>query len=212
MKQKHSLLPRLVALGALLSAALGVGVALPLHAQGADAVQLVPFALEDQFGQQWSEADFAGRVAVVMVADREGSEFSDAWAEALSEVFEGEIALQQVVLAGVAHLRGVPFFIKGMVRGSFSKSPEEWVLLDWGGHWAEHYPFATEHMNLMVFAPDGRQVFDATSRDVDQVLLDRMVETVRDVLPVVPDQEPVDPTGSRRLDPEFTTSTLNPGA
>lgn len=192
MKQKHSHLPRLVAVGALLWAALGVGAALPLHAQSDEAVQLVPFELEDQFGQQWSEADFAGRVAIVMVADREGSEFSQAWAEALSEALEGELASQQVILAGVAHLRGVPFFIKGVVRGSFSKQPEEWVLLDWGGHWAKHYPFATERMNLMIFAPDGRQVFEATSRDVDRALLDRMVDTVRGVLPAAPDAEPVD--------------------
>lgn len=192
MKQKHSRLPRPVALGALLCAALGFGAALPLHAQRDDVVQLVPFELEDQFGQRWSEADFAGRVAIVMAADREGSEFSQPWAEALSAAFEGELATQRVILAGVAHLRGVPFFIKGLVRGSFSKEPEEWVLLDWGGYWAEHYPFATEHMNLMIFAPDGRQVFEATSRDVDRALLDRMVDTVRSVLPAAPDAEPVD--------------------
>lgn len=121
----------------------------------AQSPQLFDFALEDQFKHEWTRADVAGQTLVVLLADREGSAWSEDWGRTLTDSLQAAIDSGQLRLMPVAHARGVPFFIKGMVRGSFSDDPDRWVLIDWGGEFAQRYPFVEQHTNLLVFSEDG---------------------------------------------------------
>ncbi|MFQ5499032.1 MAG: hypothetical protein ACE5FH_05120 [Candidatus Zixiibacteriota bacterium] len=54
-----------------------------------------------------------------------------------------------------ADTRGVPFFLKGMVRGKFPKEEESYILLDWKGKLAKAYDFEEKKCNILVFDVGG---------------------------------------------------------
>jgi len=149
----------------------------PLMAQH---TPLVEFELEDQFDRTWTEADVAGRAGVFVVADRGGSEWAELWGETLADSLGPSIDRDEVALMAVAHAAGVPFFLKGMVRGSLSDDPEAWVLIDWNGHFARHYPFAAGRANLLVFSAAGDLVLHEAVRAIDAETLTRVLECARD--------------------------------
>lgn len=147
----------------------------PVVAQRPD---LVDFTLEDQFGRTWTDEDFEGRATVLLVGDRGGATWNEAWGRALNERLGGAHAAAGVALVAVAHVPGVPFFIKGMVRGMLSDDPDRWVLLDWEGLFDAHYPLVPDHANLLVFAPDGTFLRHMVVQEVVPELLDDLVRTL----------------------------------
>ena len=55
----------------------------------------------------------------------------------------------------VLDLRGVPFFMKAMIRKQLSQRPDEWCLLDWEGQIARSWPLERGVVNLLVFGEGG---------------------------------------------------------
>lgn len=142
-------------------------------------VELAAFELEDQFGRRWTESDVAGRPGIFVVADREGSRWAEVWGEALSDSLQVSIDRGEVALMAVAHAAGVPFFMKGMVRGSLSDDPDAWVMIDWDGHFAGRYPFTAGRANLLVFSATGDLVLHEAVRSLDPETLGRVVACAR---------------------------------
>lgn len=165
--------------GLLLAAAvlLAAVAAVPLGA-AAQQPDLIDFRLEDQFERSWSDEDFAGRVVVVLAGDRGGAEFSEAWGQALHERVLGTELEDRLAAVPVALVDGVPFFLKGTVRGYFSDDTERWVLLDWDGVFEEHYALVEGHANLLVFAPDRTFERHMVVQDVVPTLLDDLVKAL----------------------------------
>jgi len=120
----------------------------------ADCIELIEFEIEDQFKEKHKHHELLGTVAVLVWADRSGSDFLDAWGEALDVALEGH----DVQRRALAHVKGVPGWIpglKGKIRGRFSEDPEEWALLDWDGKFAKAYAPTEDTVNVLVFNADG---------------------------------------------------------
>ncbi len=119
------------------------------------------FEMEDQFRNSHSDADFKGRVLVVIGGDRKGAAAAENWGKALARSLKPEIDSGRLSLVGLSNLKGVPFFLKAYVRGMFSKNPGDWALLDWKGQFADSYGFIPGNANVLVFDKEGALLHQA---------------------------------------------------
>jgi hypothetical protein len=100
------------------------------------------------------------------------------WGKALGESLKPEKEGREVFVIGLSDLRGVPFFLKGYVRGKFPQKQEEWALLDWQGLFADSYGFVPGEANILVFAYSGRLIHHAHFADCES-------SAVRDITVIV---------------------------
>jgi len=151
-------------------------VTIPLAAQPSELVQ---FEMKDQFDTVHSHGDYAGRILIVIGSDRRGSEFHDDWEVALRDSLNAGGSVANVAFLSVAEVRGVPFFLKGSVKGKFSRDPDEWILVDWKGFFAETYGFEPDATNMLLFAANGTLVSHTRGRELDWSKVSAIVATVR---------------------------------
>lgn len=122
----------------------------------AQADRLVPFSIEDQFKQVHTASELAGQAVALVWYDRSSRDAGAVWADSLTAVFARSLPTDRWQVRLAAHTKGAPFFVKGKIRGSFSKDPERWALLDWKGTLREAYDPPPDRVTVMVFTPDGR--------------------------------------------------------
>lgn len=123
-------------------------------ARAADST-LIQFEMEDQFKQVHTDSAFRGSGLVVLVADKGGKMYSRAWSPALRDSMAAWSWSDQVNVVGVAHMSGVPFFLKGMIKGKLPKEPNKWMLLDWKGKFYKAYECAEDTCNVLLFDARG---------------------------------------------------------
>ena len=78
--------------------------------------------------------------------------------------------------------KGVPFFLKGMVRGKFPQEPGEWVLLDWKGRFAKAYEWVEGESNILVFDAGGALVHQTHGTEVVAAQVERVCSELRALL------------------------------
>ena len=173
-----------------------------LLASAADADTLLSFTIVDQFDVEHTEAEFAGSVTVLLWADREGSDHTKRWESTLEHKLEEQLATDSVVMRAVAHVEGVPGFVKNSVLDSFSDDPEQWVLMDWQGEFHTAYELQDNHCNLLVFGPDGALLYRAAATGLEQTILDGVIAAVDEGLTAsTVDMGPPGPPGPVHLEP-----------
>lgn len=154
----------------------------PLRAEsGSAAVETaalpLSFDLKDQFDREYTQALCTGRIAVMVIADREGSKFSGPWSQAVGRGLEAAAA-PATQWVPVATLPGVPGFMRGFVKGKFPQKKEQWTLLDWGGSLAKAYGLSGKRCHVLVFGPDGRLRHRSGGREVDAAAVMAIVAAV----------------------------------
>jgi len=113
---------------------------------------LIPFRIQDQFDHLHTHMRYGGRPLLVVWVDRAGNDFREAWTDALGDSLSTELARYRLRELEVAHVKGVPFFVKGKVKGAFGDEP---VLMDWEGEFAAAYRPVADHVNLLLFDAEG---------------------------------------------------------
>lgn len=136
------------------------------------------FRLEDQFKREYTDDQFRGRVVVVIGSDKEGSQYNELWTKAILDSIEDRSEFDKIALLGVADLRGVPFFLKGYVRGRFPEDRDKWALLDWKGLFAEAYDFVEEESNILVFDTQGRLVYRTNGTEPHKQVLQKIITAI----------------------------------
>lgn len=129
-------------------------------AQAGDST-FIAFEMQDQFKQTHVDSSFRGSTLVVLVANKGGSQYSRKWSRALRDSLDVWTWKDRVTVLGVAHLSGVPFFLKGFVKGKLPKDPLDWLLLDWKGQFFKAYELPGDTCNVLLFDTGGslRQKF-----------------------------------------------------
>jgi hypothetical protein len=89
-------------------------------------------------------------VVVLTIADKKGSEQIDGWVAALKAGYAGRIDLR-----GLAHVGGVPGFLRGKVRKKFQETRTYPVMMDWAGKVCPQFGFQPGLANVLVIARDG---------------------------------------------------------
>jgi hypothetical protein len=148
----------------------------PTHGQDRD---LLEFELEDQFKKTHRGKDFRGSIVLLVGSDKKGVQFNQAWVEAIGERLGDHPKYSEISHLAHADLRGVPFFLKKMIRGKFPQNPDHWVLMDWKGSLSATYDFAPEASNVLVFAPDGALVHHASGQEPDEKAVAEVVAALR---------------------------------
>jgi len=147
-----------------------------------EAQELLDFEIKDQFENVHRSSDVAGQIVLLIGADRGGSQFTGAWSKAIHDSLGEHPRYPQIAHVAHADLRGVPFFIKGFLRGKFPQDPDRWVLMDWKGVIPKAYGFAPKSANVLVFAPDGALVHHASGREPDEEAVMGLVTALRELL------------------------------
>ena len=91
----------------------------------------------------------------------------------------------------VADLRGVPFFLKGFVRGKFPKERDQWVLLDWKGAFFTTYDLQSGVCNILLFSPAGHILQKYTVTEMDLGILN-------DILEIIHEHDDICPSAARQ--------------
>jgi hypothetical protein len=108
--------------------------------------------------------------------DREGSKYNSVWGKAIHDSLNQKNFTSQVDFLPIADLRGVPFFLKGFVKGKFPKNSARWILLDWKGQFAETYHFKQERSNILIFDQDGKLVYQTAVSELDRAELKKFLD------------------------------------
>ncbi len=148
----------------------------PAHGQDRD---LLEFELEDQFRKTHRGSDFRGSIVLLVGSDKKGVQFNQAWVEAIGERLGDHPRYSEISHLAQADLRGVPFFLKKMIRGKFPQNPDHWVLMDWKGSISSTYDFSPGASNVLVFAPDGALLHHASGQEPDDKAVAEVVAALR---------------------------------
>lgn len=149
------------------------------HAQEAGLIQ---FEMKDQFDSLYSHEALANCVVILIGSDKDGSPFNSLWGKALHDSLQTHSAFEQIRFLPVADLRGVPFFMKGFVKGHFPKEKERRVLLDWGGKFAKSYRFTSKMSNIIIFDRNGELIYQTAARELHPETLAAMLQMLRKAL------------------------------
>ena len=143
------------------------------------ATRLIDFTAKDQLDRIHTDEDYAGRAVIIVGFDRKGSDYRDEWVAALRDSLPDSTGTPDSEILPVASLKGVPFFLKGFLKGKFPKEDSRWMLLDWKGQFTQAYRFASDSCSLLVFDVDGNLQCRATAARLDKELLIRLTGCVR---------------------------------
>ena len=167
----------------LLFSPLGVAVAFALEGPAvARETHLLDFEFQDQFEHVHRRSDVEGSIVLLIGSDKGGSQFNQLWGKAIHDSLADHPRYSQISHLAYSDLRGVPFFLKGMIRGKFPEDPKHWVMMDWKGEVAKAYDFAPKSSNVLVFAPDGALVHHTSGREPDDDDIQTVVAILRDLL------------------------------
>ncbi len=140
---------------------------------------LLKFKIKDQFDRVYTERSWDTQVIIVLGADRKGNKFSSPWGKALSDSLARSGERRRATLIGLADLRGVPFFLKGLVRSKFPEDKKRWVLLDWKGRFPKAYNFVPGRCNILVFGERRTLTLHAAVDEVETQQMSRILATIR---------------------------------
>lgn len=168
-----------IKLALLLFAVLAQVVTSPILALDRD---LLDFALQDQFENVHRRSDVVGTIVLLIGSDKGGSQYNRVWGSAIHDALGDHPGYGEISHLAYSDLRGVPFFLKGMIRGKFPEDPDHWVLMDWKGTLAKAYEFTPKVSNVLVFSPDGTLVHRAAGNEPEEEDVEEAVRVLRDLL------------------------------
>ena len=120
-------------------------------------------SLLDQYGRPVRVEGVPGAVTLIAYADREGAEANRRWAQVLDERYRDHldgVSRPLLRVVPVAHLEGVPGFVRGFVKRRFRGTDEHGapvlsIALDWKGEVATELGFTPGIPNLAILRADG---------------------------------------------------------
>ena len=165
-----------------LCAALVLCCVQPIASPAAVPGELIDFKVEDQFKKIHTRDEVRGKVFIIVGSDRGGSGFNGAWSNAIMSGIRRLGVQDQVVEVGLADLRGLPFFLKGMIRGKFAEKSGGWSIMDWKGVFPNAYGFENDRANILVFGPDGALLHRTSGQEADPAEIRTILEKIEAAL------------------------------
>jgi len=142
---------------------------------------LIQFKIEDQFKKDHTEKEFLGKVSVFIAGDRKGIDYCDEWFGVLSDSLGRQIKDNKVIIQKMANVKGVPFFIKGIVRKKY-KTNSEIILMDWKGKFLKAYDLESDVANILIFSKSGVLEFQKAVTKYDRVNFEAIINVVEKLI------------------------------
>ncbi len=140
---------------------------------------LIDFEIEDQFKVKHDRTGFLGKPFYLLGSDREGKVYNREWGPAIRDGMKARGIDEQIEELGLADLRGVPFFLKGFVRGKFPKEDVGPILMDWKGRFPKAYDFMPGDCNILVFGARGELLLRHHGKEPDAAGLVRVLDAIQ---------------------------------
>jgi len=140
----------------------------------------IDFKIKDQFDRVHMDEDYAGQSVVIVGFDRKGSDYRDRWVAELRDSLRDTTGTTRASVLPVGTLRGVPFFLKGFLKGKFPKEDERWMLLDWKGAFTKAYRFASDSCSFLVFDAEKRLRCRSAATEMDYDVMVDLLQCVRE--------------------------------
>lgn len=110
-----------------------------------------PFKLEDQNGDYISFNYPREKLAIIAMADKDGSDQMENWITPLYQRYTDKIDI-----FGIAELSIVPGFARGIVKAIFTTQLKTYpIMLDWKGDVTRAYNYQKKHTNLFIVDSQG---------------------------------------------------------
>lgn len=151
--------------------------------------RLISFELEDQFGNNYSEVNFQDKIVIIVGSDKNGSKYNEQWSFALYDSLKSMNRENDVSFLPVADLRGVPFFLRKMIKNKFPEEKNKWILLDWKGVFAESYQFQSESSNILLLDKSHRMIYQTAVKELEGDELARLWSKLKGLLNAHPMQD-----------------------
>ena len=145
--------------------------------QAADSA-LIDFEMKDQFEHEHRTADWHGDVLLLIGSDQNGSQFDAVWEQAIRDSVPGLVDTGSLRVVHVADVRGVPFFLKGVVRRKFPDDTANPIILDWKGEFATTYGFESDKANILVFDRKALLQHQVAVAGIDSNKLDELTDVL----------------------------------
>lgn len=123
------------------------------------------FSLADQYGKNFQLQFPAGKVNVIIFADRQGSAQVEGWVRPLYERYR-----ESIQIFGVAQLPGVPPPIQSLLRAIFRRQVQYPVMLDWHGTISNKYDYRGQRAALVVVDREGFIRYRAEGQSSPEIL------------------------------------------
>ena len=143
---------------------------------------LISFEIKDQLDKVYTDKDYDDQLIVVVGSDKSGKKYNPIWSDAILDAFENQEQKNQINIIGIANLKGVPFFLKGMIKGKFPKDHDNRILMDWKGQFAKAYLFESKVCNILVFDRNGTLVLKTHGKDIETHKLSAIVSKLNDII------------------------------
>lgn len=143
---------------------------------------LIDFELQDQFKRSHRGDDWHGKMLLLIGSDQKGSQFDAVWEQAIRDSVTGGPDMGSLRIVHVADLRGVPFFLKGVVRKKFPEDTANPIILDWKGKFATAYGFEGDKANILVFDRNALLRHQLAVAGIDSQKLGQLVDVVDTLL------------------------------
>jgi hypothetical protein len=109
------------------------------------------FSLSDQYGDAHQQTFPKSKVSIYALADRKGSKKLEDWITPFYKRFE-----DRVDICGVANLRGVPDFMKPVIRKLFRRGVNYPVMLDWSGEICKSFGYKAGMPDIFIITRGGQ--------------------------------------------------------
>lgn len=167
---------------ALILLAVGMVSALPAASDSASELEplpLIEFRIKDQFDKLHTNGSLNNMVVVIISGDRKGHEIMKDWSPVLRDSLAIEIQSYRVRIVDHAHAKGAPFFVKGMIKKSFTKKNKDYVLLDWKGVFDKAYDLTEDRLTIVIFDTGGMRRHQVAVEQFDPATLADLLGIIR---------------------------------
>lgn len=144
----------------------------------AQSKTLIPFSLQDQFDKTYTQDYYHGYYVILVGGDRKGSEYCFIWSDTIKNRLDKESLDERTKVLGIADLETAPSALKKLIKSKFPREKEHGVMLDWNGTFDQAYNFTEDQANIIVFAPDGRQIYRTSATDIDQARMNSILASI----------------------------------
>jgi len=141
----------------------------------AQTKEFIPFIIEDQYKREYTEDAWQDSILILFGSDSKGSKYSSIWSKTIYDSLQSVSPDYPVKRVGLADLRGVPFLLKGFIRGQFNDNSKKIILMDWDGEFAKTYSFVENESNILIFGINRHLAYQTSVKEIENIKLREML-------------------------------------
>jgi len=142
---------------------------------------LVPFILEDQFEQKYTQNDFLGETFILLGASPDIKDLHKDYKIALINKLSKKYT-KKIKIISVFNMQRVPSLFRYFAMSKFPDEKKKKILIDWQGKLTKDYNFDDKTLDILIFNKNGDLFFRLAKKEFDKKTIDEIVSLIKDIL------------------------------